>query len=97
MLSNIEVTETTACLFLVYSYEYNEADRSPPRCDCEGKAGVGVVHAPDAGTGIAAVYRLALQQQASQGQRQRQCRELGVKTGGYGRIIAHHVSYPNVF
>jgi hypothetical protein len=23
--------------------------------------------------------------------------ELGVKTGGYGRIVAHPVSYPNVF
>jgi hypothetical protein len=22
---------------------------------------------------------------------------VGVKTGGYGRIVAHHVSYPNVF
>jgi hypothetical protein len=23
--------------------------------------------------------------------------EVGVKTGGYGRIVAHPISYPNVF
>jgi hypothetical protein len=36
----------------------------------------------------AAVYRAG----------RRNCdRGLGVKTGGYGRIVAHTVSYPNVF